>query len=133
MTQEVKMSTGETVLFVIALASKKTGITKFSEDTLYAVFQKLTKEFPNYFQGLHWYFLSNGAPYCGAFENILFRAGAWGCLLRTGLWMNELLMERKMAEIEIEMAKKYHGEDAVNKLEAVVERFIELIPEKERR
>ncbi len=129
-TREVKISTGETVLLVIALASKKAGITKFSEKALYAVFQKLTKEFPNYFQGLHWRFLVGGFPYCGEFEDILFRAA--GCLLRTGFWMNELLMEEKTADIEIKLAKKHYGEDVVNEIEAVVERFIELISKEKR-
>ncbi len=131
MAQEIKMSTGETVLLIIALASKKAGIVKFSEDTLYVVFQKLTEEFPNYFQGLYWRFLAGGFPYCGEFEDILFRAG--GYLLRTGIRMNELLMEKKTAEIEIEMAKKHHGEGTLNQLETVVGRFIELILEKKHR
>jgi len=130
MTQNAKMSAGDTILLVIALASKKTKITKFSEDTLYAIFHKLTEEFPSYFHGLYWHFLANDFPYCGKFEDILFRAA--GCLLRTGVRMNEFLLENKTAEAIIEMMKKYHGEDTPNKLTAIADRFIELIPKRER-
>ena len=125
MAQKIEMPAGVTVLLVIALASKKAEITKFSEDALYIVFEKLTKEFPNYFQGLHWHSLVGGFPYCGEFEDILFRAA--GCLLRTGVMMNELLIERRTAGIIIKMTTKHHGEDVLNKFELVVEKFIELI------
>ncbi len=131
MPRELNIPTGEVVFSVIALASKKRKIQRFSEDILYAVFQKLTEEFPNYFQGLHWRFLVGGFPYCGEFEDILFRSS--GCLLRTGIRMNELLMEKKAAEIVIELTKKHHGEGTLDKLEVVMERFIELISEKEYR
>ncbi len=131
MPRELNIPTGEVVLSVMALSSKKGKIHRFSEDALYVTFQKLTEEFPNYFQGLYWHFLVGGFPYCGEFEDILFRSS--GCLLRTGIRMNEFLMEKKTAEVIIEMTKKHYGEDTLNKLEAVVGRFIELILEKKHR
>lgn len=127
MLRELNISTGEVVFSVIALASKKRKIQRFSEDMLYAVFQKLTEEFPNYFQGLHWRFLVGGFPYCGRFEDILFRAGSSGCLLRMGIRMNEFLIDEKIVKAIEESVKKHYGEDTLNKMEVLTERFIELI------
>lgn len=128
MIGKVNISAGEVVLVVIALASKKGKIQIFSEGALYRIFQKLTAEFPDYFSELHWRFLVGGSPYCGAFEDILFRAG--DCLLRTGTMMNDFVIEEKTIKVIEEMVKKHHGQDALNKMDALVDRFIELYPKK---
>ncbi len=131
MAQEFKMSNGEKILYIITLASKKTGISIFSENTLYIIFDKLIKEFPNDFPGLYFYPLAGGFPYCGEFEDILFRAGSSGCLMRTGSMMNKFLITKKMIEAEDKIMKKYHSDEKLSKLESIVERFIELIPKEE--
>ena len=129
MQREMNIPTGEVVLLVIALASKKGKIQIISEDALYRVFKSLTEEFPNYFQRLRWHVLAtSGFPYCGEFEDILFRAGASDCLLRTGLRMNKFVMEERTVKAIEESAKKHFGEDVLDKMEALVERFIELSP-----
>lgn len=126
MSKEINIPTGEVVLAVIAIASKKGKIHRFSENALYAIFQKMTEEFPHYFQGLHWRFLTGGFPHCGEFEDILFRAA--GCLERVGIRMNEFVIEKKTVKSIEESVKKHHGEEALNKMDKLVERFIELCP-----
>ena len=126
MEKQINIPAGEAVLLVIALASKKGEIRNFSENALYAIFKKLTEEFPDYFQGLHWHSLVGGFPYCGEFEDILFRAGASDSLLRTGTMMNEFLVNERIVKTIEESAKKHHGEDVIIKMEPLVERFIEL-------
>lgn len=127
MAEKFKMSNGEKVLYIITLASKKAEISIFSENMMYTVFDKLTKEFPNDFPGLYFYPLVGGFPHCGQFEDILFRAGSSGCLMRTGPMMNEFLITKKMIKAEEKIMKKHHSDEELNKLEPIVKRFIELI------
>lgn len=115
---------GETVLYVMALASKSGEQREFYYDAIYNGFDKLAKNFPDCFPGLYFRYLAGGVPYARKLENILSRMMVWGTARGWDFKTLEL-DERVVANIEEDIKKKY-GEETLSKLKEIGDKFLEL-------